>query len=317
MPSQQADTPFSLISTVAFSKNVRAFLPRYSELLTCLTSTFSQSSHAAYHVATQMALAHNGIIRGLNSIYLQAMYIPAQDLNTVQDFLTYCQCWSESMHHHHDAEENDFFPEIERITRVPGIMQHNIEQHRAFTPGFDVFYEHAQTCLPKDYDGQKIGRLVDAFAEPLIRHLHDEIETLRALDKHDSERVRQAYQRLEKSLMATDNVSHLLTLVTLLMVTLSIESPPSFLGPLTDVSRMAFMIFRLSHSSCHISSITYLRGDIVVCGASIHAPFGGFPESWLSRGKEKGFCWQVNSSSGALCSAQAAKQVALPNSAGV
>lgn len=165
-----------------------------------------QSSHAAYYVATQMALAHNGILRGLNSIYLQATHIPREDLGTVKDFLTYCQCWGESMHHHHDAEEAVFFPSIEQISGVQGIMQRNIEQHRAFTPGFDRFQQYSRTCLPKDYDGRRIRNLIEDFAESLTQHLHDEIETLRGLDKYDSERIRQAYKRLEKSLMATDNV---------------------------------------------------------------------------------------------------------------
>lgn len=153
-----------------------------------------------------MALAHNGILRGLNSIYLQAAHIPREDPIVVRDFLTYCQCWSESMHHHHDAEEAVFFPTIEKISGIPGLMQRNVEQHRAFTPGFDMFQDYARTCLPKDYDGQKIRSLIVEFAEPLTQHLHDEIETLRGLDVYDSARVRQAYQQLEKALMATDNV---------------------------------------------------------------------------------------------------------------
>ena len=153
-----------------------------------------------------MALAHNGILRGLNSIYLQATHIPREDLNTIQDFLIYSQCWCESMHHHHDAEETNFFPSVESISGIPGIMERNIEQHRAFTPGFDRFQEYLQTCLPSDYDGRKIRNLIEGFAEPLVQHLHDEIETLRALDKYDSGRVRQAYKRLEKVLMDTDNV---------------------------------------------------------------------------------------------------------------
>jgi hemerythrin-like domain-containing protein len=170
-----------------------------------------QTSHAAYYVATQMALAHNGIIRGLNSIYLQATHIPSEDLDTIRDFLTYCQCWCESMHHHHDAEETVFFPSIEQISNVQGIMERNIAQHRAFTPGFDLFQEYARNCLPKDYSGRKITSLIEDFAEPLTRHLHDEIETLLGLDIYNSGRIRQAYQRFEKSLMATDNVRQSLT----------------------------------------------------------------------------------------------------------
>ncbi|TIA32461.1 hypothetical protein D6C78_08215, partial [Aureobasidium pullulans] len=179
-----ADQPYSLINTKPFSQD---------------------SSHAAYYVATQMALAHNGIIRGLNSIYLQAPNLPANDTVVARDFLIYCQCWSESMHHHHDAEEEIFFPDIENVTNVKGVMEQNVEQHRAFTPGFDKFYDYCKTCPSKDYDGAKLRSLVQDFAEPLVKHLHDEIETLRALDKYDSKRVKQAYGRLEKSLMATDN----------------------------------------------------------------------------------------------------------------
>ena len=155
-----------------------------------------------------MALAHNGILRGLNSIYLQATHIPRQDLDAIRDFLIYCQCWCESMHHHHDAEETVFFPDIELISDVRGVMERNVEQHRAFTPGFDRFQEYSRTCLPQDYDGWKIRSLIESFAEPLTQHLYDEIETLRALDVYDSGRIRQAYQRFEKTLMATDNVRY-------------------------------------------------------------------------------------------------------------
>ncbi|KAK3716324.1 hypothetical protein LTR37_006474 [Vermiconidia calcicola] len=184
MPSQWADEPNALIPTAPFSQD---------------------SSHEAYYVATQMALAHNGIIRGLNSIYLQAPRIPRKDLDTIRDFLTYCQCWCESMHHHHDAEEAEFFPSIERIAKSPGLMTRNVEQHRAFTPGFEAFQEYASTCRAEDYDGQRLRSLIEDFAEPLTRHLRDEIDTLRALDVYDSGSIRQAYERLEKLLMATDN----------------------------------------------------------------------------------------------------------------
>ena len=153
-----------------------------------------------------MALAHNGILRGLNSIYLQAPHIPRKDVDAIQDFLTYCQCWCESMHHHHDAEEQQFFPSIELISGVQGLMERNVEQHRAFMPGFDQFQAYSRTCPPEDYDGQRIRSLIENFAEPLTRHLHEEIDTMRALDMYDSGRIRQAYQRFEKTLMATDNV---------------------------------------------------------------------------------------------------------------
>lgn len=180
-----ADQPYSLIATEAFSKD---------------------TSHAAYYVATQMALAHNGLIRGLNAIYIQAPYIPK---DAVKDFLTYCQCWCETMHHHHDGEEDNFFPTIEKITGVKGLMERNVEQHRAFTPGFEAFQKYANSCRVEDFEGAKVRNLVEAFAEPLSQHLHEEIDTLRALDKYDSAKVRQAYKDLEKIEMAGDSVSRI------------------------------------------------------------------------------------------------------------
>lgn len=154
-----------------------------------------------------MAMAHNGIIRGLNSIYLQATALPEGDARTVRDFLTYCQCWCESMHHHHDVEEESFFPAIEQLSSVPGLMEQNVLQHAAFTPGFNAFHEYVQKCSVKDYDGSEIRRLVEGFAEPLTLHLSDEIDTLRALNKFDSARVRKAYDQLDGRLRNTDNVS--------------------------------------------------------------------------------------------------------------
>ena len=154
-----------------------------------------------------MASAHNGIIRGLNAIYLQAPSVPHNDPTTIRDFLTYCQCWCESMHHHHDVEEETLFPRIEQFTRQPGLMQRNIERHRAFTPGFETFHEFVKSCAPDDYDGRDIRRLVEAFAEPLTQHLRDEIETLRALDAYDSAEVRKAYDQMDSIMRGSDSVN--------------------------------------------------------------------------------------------------------------
>jgi hypothetical protein len=219
-----------------------------------------------------MALAHNGIIRGLNAIHIQAANIPKNDLAAARDFMIYCQCWSESMHHHHDAEEDIFFPEIETITRMPGLMQVNKDQHAAFTPGFEKFWEYCKACLPRDYDGMRLRSLVEEFAEPLTKHLHDEIETLRKLDKYDSEAVRKAYKRLEKILMNTDNASALLS-VTESMLTCShrIESHRWYSEQRTGASKAVCMIFPRSLSSCRMSFTMFLGASIGVHGDIILA----------------------------------------------
>lgn len=60
--------------------------------------------------ATGMALAHNMILRGLNSIYQQAPWVEPSD---TKDFLEYCKLWVQVVTVHHNGEENDFFPYIE------------------------------------------------------------------------------------------------------------------------------------------------------------------------------------------------------------
>jgi hemerythrin-like domain-containing protein len=74
-----------------------------------------------------MALSHNVIIRGLNSIYRQAPHLKPEDH---ADFITYSKCWSEVLDAHHKAEETSLFPQIEAKTGERGIMEANVEQHR-------------------------------------------------------------------------------------------------------------------------------------------------------------------------------------------
>ncbi|KAL5411696.1 hypothetical protein PMIN06_003710 [Paraphaeosphaeria minitans] len=108
------------------------------------------------------------------------------------------------MHHHHDTEEEQFFFEIEKTRSVAGLMEAIVEQYRAFTPGFESFDAWVKSCQLKDFDGKKMKELFDVFATPLHIDLVDEIATLRALDKYDSDVICLAYKRFDKSAMNTD-----------------------------------------------------------------------------------------------------------------
>jgi hemerythrin-like domain-containing protein len=74
-----------------------------------------------------MALSHNVIIRGLNSIYKQAPQIALED---AADFIAYAKCWHEALDAHHTMEETTLFPQIEEKTGEKGIMDVNVDQHR-------------------------------------------------------------------------------------------------------------------------------------------------------------------------------------------
>lgn len=94
-----------------------------------------------------MALMHNAIIRALNSIYKQAPHVEAKDN---KDFIDYALCWYEILYSmpygfvegrfqktanldsdHHESEEEFFFPAVEQAADEKGIMDTNVEQHRA------------------------------------------------------------------------------------------------------------------------------------------------------------------------------------------
>ena len=76
--------------------------------------------------ASHMALVHNVMIHGYNSIYLQAPRIIPAD---VPDFVNYCLTWYEEVKGHHDSEEIVLFPLIEKGTGVKGIMDGDLAEH--------------------------------------------------------------------------------------------------------------------------------------------------------------------------------------------
>jgi len=134
--------------------------------------------------ASEMALVHNMMIRGLNAIYLQAPHITAKDENAFSRFILY---WYQLLHVHHSGEETDFFPHIEQLTGVAGLMGNNVAQHEVFHAGVDALRDFAQAVADKQapYDGARVVTLIDAFGAALAQHLTDEIPTIEGLRDHN------------------------------------------------------------------------------------------------------------------------------------
>lgn len=139
-------------------------------------------------LASDMTLVHNGISRGLNSIYLQAPHILPSDEKA---FLQYIQGWCHMVQVHHKNEETDFFPAIEEMAGEKGIMEANLEQHHAFEGGLEKLrgYVDAVVKGEEKFDGKKVVGLIDGFGEVLMRHLEDEIQTLLGLRKYGAEKM--------------------------------------------------------------------------------------------------------------------------------
>ncbi|KAH8170308.1 hemerythrin HHE cation binding domain-containing protein [Sarocladium implicatum] len=159
-----ADHPFRLLPTPIFE--------------------LEDESKATYlhHLATEMVHVHNIILRGLNSIYLQATNITTADANSFTNFMAQ---WLVTVHTHHGGEETIFFPGIERLTGEKGVMDTNLEQHHAFEKGLNIFEEYVHACLVgnETYSGARVVQLIDEFGPILATHLTEEIPTLLALER--------------------------------------------------------------------------------------------------------------------------------------
>ncbi|KAL7910464.1 hemerythrin HHE cation binding domain-containing protein [Trichoderma velutinum] len=136
-----------------------------------------------YRCASEMACIHNMMIRGLNSIYLQAPYVKKED---VKSFLLYSACFYDLVSVHHKGEEDDLFPKIEQMAGENGIMQHNIEQHHAFHDGLQEYHRYITHCLSdtQQFSGKKLITIIDAFGRSLVEHLTAEITTILELAEY-------------------------------------------------------------------------------------------------------------------------------------
>jgi hypothetical protein len=77
-----------------------------------------------------MAVVHNVILRGYNSIYKQAPLIHKRD---VRDFLGYCAAWVEMVLGHHLSEETVLFPMLAEGAGVPDLMDTDKNEHGKHT----------------------------------------------------------------------------------------------------------------------------------------------------------------------------------------
>jgi hemerythrin-like domain-containing protein len=123
------------------------------------------------HMAGEMAVIHNFIIRSLNAIWHNA---PVVTPNDTQDFVAYCLLAVQAVHSHHNSEEIIAFP---KLTAAGVSMEQNIEQHRAFDDAMVSFEKYLNQVKSGEvqFDGVKTRELLVAFADPLVFHLHEEV----------------------------------------------------------------------------------------------------------------------------------------------
>ncbi|GAW20989.1 hypothetical protein ANO14919_105020 [Xylariales sp. No.14919] len=74
-------------------------------------------THPALHIANEIAHIHNAMLRGLNSIYLQAPHV--QQTQDIADLLFLTQSWGTWLLDHHHLKENTMLPGFEAALGVP------------------------------------------------------------------------------------------------------------------------------------------------------------------------------------------------------
>ncbi|KAK2039832.1 hypothetical protein LZ31DRAFT_598546 [Colletotrichum somersetense] len=132
--------------------------------------------------ATHMALLHNSILRGYNSIYQQAPYI--QEADKV-DFIGYSQAWHKFVKSHHDDEEESLFTKVEDLLDDKNVFAETHKEHESFLAGLGQFNEYLTSLSsPSDFSGTKLLDIMKGFQEPFESHFHSEISTIAGLAAH-------------------------------------------------------------------------------------------------------------------------------------
>ena len=73
-----------------------------------------------------MCLLHNSILRGYNSIYLQAPHVKPEDK---PDFVGYALTWYKFVKSHHDDEEATLFTKVEEMLEDKEVFAETHKEH--------------------------------------------------------------------------------------------------------------------------------------------------------------------------------------------
>ncbi|KAK4200241.1 hypothetical protein QBC40DRAFT_226238 [Triangularia verruculosa] len=132
--------------------------------------------------ATHMALLHNSILRGYNSIYHQAPLLLEQDK---ADFIGYALAWYRFVKSHHDDEEASLFTKVEELLQDTTVFEETHHEHESFLAGLAEFEKYLSGLkTPTDFSADELLRIMGTFQEPFEKHFHSEISTIAKFSEH-------------------------------------------------------------------------------------------------------------------------------------
>jgi len=150
-----------------------------------------------------MACAHNAMLRGLNSLYLQA---DLSDPKDISDFLFFLRSWAQWVSHHHVLEEERMFPLYEEVMKQPNFLQGNVEEHHIFQPVLQKLHAYGET-KPEDYQASTVRSLIEEMAPSFREHLAQEITSLLSMAPYDGPSLLKAYRVCEAEAGKQDKVN--------------------------------------------------------------------------------------------------------------
>ncbi|KAI1823502.1 hypothetical protein F4861DRAFT_316928 [Xylaria intraflava] len=134
--------------------------------------------------ATHMALLHNAIFRGYNSIYQQAPHVKDAEKN---DFIGYAMTWYKFVKSHHDDEEVSLFTKVEEVLDDETIWEDTAKEHESFMPGLARFGKYLRLLSsPKEFSGAELRKIMESFQEPFETHFANEISTIAGFANHSN-----------------------------------------------------------------------------------------------------------------------------------
>ena len=144
----------------------------------------TQNPPVVLKIATEMAQVHNAILRGLNTIYLQAPNLQTTTDKSNLLFLT--RAWAKWVTDHHRLEEEKMFPGFEKALGIP-VMRRDVEQHHAFEGELERLLMYASETEGEEFEGSRLRGLLEGLVEGGFRvHLEGEIESLLSLQEYTS-----------------------------------------------------------------------------------------------------------------------------------
>lgn len=129
-----------------------------------------------------MALVHNAMIRGFNSIYQQAPWV-MEDHKPA--FVGYGLTWAKFVLSHHDDEEHTLFKKVSVVLDDDEIWESTHKEHEAVTDGIAIFQGYLKGLAdPRNLTAQTLIKIMDDLLPAFEEHMHSEVKVIAALDKH-------------------------------------------------------------------------------------------------------------------------------------